>query len=89
MPKWELTGTLRRDFVNAGSKSEHEAAILDRDDKGPSLELRLETDQPLDIASLVPLFGKRVTVDGDYDDANPHYRKRIFIDSINDVKLKP
>lgn len=65
--KQQLTGTLKAKTVNAGSKSEHTAVVLELDD-GTEHRLRVIGDNPFQNDTLKPFVGHRVTVNGQMSD---------------------
>lgn len=62
-PKADLTGIVTRQTVNAGSKSEHEALVIDAGTR--SYELRLKGSNPFEQnPALLPFLNMRVRIEG-------------------------
>lgn len=63
MKQVELTGEVRRRLVNAGSKSEHDAVVLDTPN-GASYELRPPGGNPFETGDLDHLVGQAIITRG-------------------------
>jgi len=62
-PKADLTGIVKRQTVNAGSKSEHAALVIETE--GRSFELRLKGGNPFEQnPALLPFLNMRVRIAG-------------------------
>ena len=63
--KDKFTGTVERQIVAKGSKSEHEAIVLQQDGfSGPPLIIRIQGENPFSNKLLEPFVGKRVSFEG-------------------------
>ncbi len=80
--KLKFTGVVKRETVNAGSKSEHEAVVLDTG-KGPHLKLRIANGNPFHDPALDAFVGKRISVEGVPGSGLPF----IMIDSVADITV--
>ncbi len=63
MKQVELAGEVRRRLVNAGSKSEHSAVVLDTPD-GATYELRAPGGNPFETGDLDRLVGQEIVTRG-------------------------
>ncbi len=77
-----FTGLVIRKLINIGSKSEHEAIMLDRGD-GQPLELRVKGGNPFQDPALAPFVGQRVRVVGVTGSGVP----QIFVDNAADITV--
>lgn len=80
--KSTFTGVVRRERVNVGSKSEHEAVVLDTG-AGPHLKLRLNRGNPFHDPALDAFVGMRVTLEGVAGSGLPF----VMVDSVADIKV--
>jgi hypothetical protein len=79
-PKASFTGVLKRKLVNQGSKSEHQAIVLELAD-GSDLRLRVQGGNPFQNDALKSYLGKRVQINGTTTPAQP----LLTIDSVADI----
>ena len=77
-----FTGTVKRERVNVGSKSEHDAVVLDTG-AGPKMKLRVKGGNPFHDPSLDAFVGMRVTLEGVAGSGLPF----IMVDSVADIKV--
>ena len=78
MTKKTYTGTITRKTVNAGSKSEHEAVVLQTATE--TLQLRVKGNNPFIDPALLPFIGTRATITGE------EYKGHLIVDSLSDIK---
>jgi hypothetical protein len=83
----KFTGTVQRKLLNAGSKSEREATVLDTGDGGV-FELRVKGGNPFHTPELEPFIGRRVSVEA-YLSApgSGTLQSALFIDKISDITV--
>ncbi len=84
MKKQTFRGVVKRRRVAVGSKSEHDAVVLDQG-YGGCLELRLKNGNPFHELALDALVGKTVELEGIPLSGLPH----IFIEKLTDIKILP
>jgi hypothetical protein len=80
--KQKFTGTVKRERVNVGSKSEHDAVVLDTG-TGPHLKLRLAGGNPFHDPALDAFVGKRILVEGIPGSGLPF----IMIEKVSDIAV--
>lgn len=80
--KKTYTGTVRFETYAKGSKSEHQAVVLDTGE-GPALKMRIKGNNPFRDPALDALVGKRVKVEGIAGSGVPG----LFIDSPADITV--
>jgi hypothetical protein len=76
------TGVVRRQLVNKGSKSEHNAVVLDCGDGHP-VPLRVKGGNPFHDPALDPFVGMRVTLEG-VALSGVH---AILVDNVSDITV--
>jgi len=81
-PKNSFTGVLKSKLVNKGSKSEHQAIVLELAD-GTDLRLRVLGDNPFQNDALKSYVGQRVQISGFTTPAQP----LLLIDSVADITV--
>jgi len=83
--KGTYTGIVKRERINVGSKSEHEAIVLDLDTGlGPALKIQLKGDNPFQInPALEQLVGKRVSIQGVAGSGVP----ALLVEKLSDIKV--
>ncbi|MCE9507555.1 MAG: hypothetical protein K8R48_04465 [Alphaproteobacteria bacterium] len=82
IPKKSFTGILKQKLVNKGSKSEHQAIVLELAD-GTDLRLRMLGENPFENTALKPYVGKRVQISGFTTPVRP----LLVIDSVADITV--
>lgn len=80
--KQQFTGMVKKQVVNKGSKSEHEAVVLDTGDGHP-VKLRIMGNNPFSDPALDKLVGMRVTFNG-VAGSGVH---QIFIEKESDITV--
>ena len=78
----KFTGTVRRERVNVGSKSEHDAVVLDTG-AGPHLKLRVKGGNPFHDPALDAFVGLRVALEGVAGSGAPF----VMVDSVADIQV--
>jgi len=78
--KQTFIGVLRRQRVNKGSKSEHEAVVLDTGN-GTPMKVQVATANPFSNPALEALVGQRVRIEGVAGSGV----NALFVDSMADV----
>lgn len=78
--KKTYTGIVRKETWAKGSKSEHEAIVLDTG-SGPHLKLRVQGLNPFRDPALDALVGKCVQVEGIEGSGVPH----LFVEKLSDI----
>ncbi len=78
--KKTYTGMVRKETYAKGSKSEHQAVVLDTGDGNP-MKLRIRGNNPFTDPELDQFVGMRVTVEGIAGSGVNH----LFVDSAADI----
>jgi hypothetical protein len=82
VPKKSFTGILKQKLVNKGSKSEHQAIVLELTD-GTDLRLRVQGHNPFQNDALKSYVGKRVQINGFTTPAQP----LLLIENVSDITV--
>ena len=84
----KFIGTIRHAFLYAGSKSGHDATVLDIGDIGNIVELHVNGGNPFHDPALDPFVGKRVSVEGNLSaPGNGPLRSALFINKVSDITV--
>lgn len=77
-----FNGVVKKELLNAGSKSEGEYVGLVTDN-GQFFPLRIKGENPFSSSKLEDFLGKTVSVEGTI------YSSELFVDSASDIKVQP
>ena len=84
-PKKIYSGVVKRQPWAVGSKSEHEAIVLDTGN-GPALKIRVTGQNPFYDPALEPFVGKRVNIKGVVPSGSV---ATILVDDVADIAVIP
>ena len=83
--KFKFTGTVARQIVAKGSKSEHEAIVLQQDGtSSPPLKIRIQGGNPFSDKALEPFVGKRVSFEAV---VAPAGIPSVIVEKLSDISI--